>query len=240
MLAINHATLATAAVFAGSYYFNQPFFLPLILFVIFSGVAPDIDHPGSELGQLFKPVARLLPHRGITHTILGTAIFGSGLYFLFGADNQYLTYFLIFCAFFGVYLMNKILAGHINSLNEKTRNLISEKQVKILLKVANFVVYGFLFSLLLVVWNPILKNQVFSLLLIGYVLHIVGDFVTIEGVPVFFPHKKKLGLKLFRTGSKTETMIGFLLFLANFYFLYQLNLRDNFVSLEYWRRYLSV
>jgi membrane-bound metal-dependent hydrolase YbcI (DUF457 family) len=64
MLAVNHATLATAAAFGYSLYFDKPFFLPLILFVVFAGVFPDIDHPGSELGKMFKPVGMLLPHRG--------------------------------------------------------------------------------------------------------------------------------------------------------------------------------
>ena len=239
MLAINHATLATAAALGASYYLNLPFFLPLIIFVVFAGVAPDIDHPGSELGQMFKPLARMLPHRGVTHSVLGTAVFAGILYFLLGLDNQYFNYFLIFAALFGVYLLNKIVSLHINSLDNLTRNLVSKKQVRLLLTIGSAIIYLFLFSLIFVIWNPALKLQVLHLLILGYFLHIVGDFVTIEGVPLFFPIKKKIGLKLFRTGSKTESVIGIFLAILNVYLLYKLNQKYDYLSLGYWQSNLS-
>ena len=239
MLAINHATLATATVLGLSLYLNQPFFLPLILFVVFAGVFPDIDHPNSELGKMFKPIARLLPHRGITHSFLGTAIFGGSLYFLLGNRSEWFSYFLVFGGFFGVYLLEKIIHRRINQIDTLTRNIVTQKQINFILKVVTTIIYGFLFSLLFLVWNNILRMQILVLLIIGYIAHILGDFVTIEGVPLFFPIKKKIGLKLFRTGSGTENFIGFLIIIVNIYFLYQLNLRDHFLTIAYWSKYLT-
>jgi membrane-bound metal-dependent hydrolase YbcI (DUF457 family) len=240
MLAVNHATLATATVLGLSLYLNQPFFLPLILFVVFSGVFPDIDHPNSELGKMFKPVARMLPHRGITHSFVGTAIFCGSLYFLLGQSSQWFTYFLIFGAFFGVYLLEKIVHRRVNQMDTFSHNLIGQKQINWMLKIASMVIYGFLFSLLFLVWNDSLRMQILVLLTIGYMAHILGDFVTIEGVPLFYPVKKKVGLKLFRTGSGVESFVGFLIILANLYFLYQLNLRDQFTTTAYWVKYMGM
>lgn len=240
MLALNHATLATASVLGLSLYFDQPFFLPLIIFVVFAGVFPDIDHPGSELGRFFKPVAKLLPHRGITHSILGTGLFIALLYFALGNYNQYFTYFLIFAAFFGVYLLEKILKSNISRIDNLTHDLISEKQADFILKIAVMVINFFLFTLLFLIWNDALRLQIIILLAIGYVAHIIGDFITKEGVPLFYPIKKKVGLKLFRTGSAVEAFIGFLLVVANLYLLYEFATRYGVATTEYWTNFITL
>lgn len=239
MLAVNHATLATASAFGYSLYFDKPFFLPLILFVVFAGVFPDIDHPGSELGKWFKPVATILPHRGVTHSILGTGIFAGGLFFTL-SNNQYFTYILIFAGIFGTYLLEKILHKNINRIDELTLNFVSRKQIAVLIKISTLVLYTFLISLVFVAWNEVLRIQVLDLLVIGYVAHIVGDFITIEGVPIFYPIRKKIGLKLFRTGSKTEAFVGFCLVILNIYLLTELNIKYEFGSLSYWQNNLTL
>jgi membrane-bound metal-dependent hydrolase YbcI (DUF457 family) len=239
MLALNHATLATSIALGLSLYYERPFFLPLLILVIFAGVFPDIDHPGSELGRYFKPIGKLLPHRGITHSILGTGIFVGFLYFLLG-QNQYFTYFLIIAAIFGNYLFEKILAKHIGSIDEITRNIISEKQAMFILKLFTFCINLCLVILLFLVWNNQLRTDIFILLIIGYIAHIIGDFVTIEGVPLFYPIKMKFGLKLFRTGSWVESTIGFLLFGLNIYFLYLYNIKFDIGNVNYWLQYMKV
>ncbi|NJS41777.1 metal-dependent hydrolase [Candidatus Gracilibacteria bacterium] len=70
MLAINHVTLATAATFGASIYFDKPFFLPFIVFVTFSSLLPDVDHPGSEVSNYFPFVNKVFKHRGVTHSFL--------------------------------------------------------------------------------------------------------------------------------------------------------------------------
>ena len=239
MLAINHATLATATALGLSIYFERPFFLPLLLFVIFAGVFPDIDHPGSELGRYFKPVGKFLPHRGITHSILGVGIFLGFIYFLLG-QNQYFTYFLIIAAIFGNYLLQKILQKYIGSIDEITKNIISEKQVNFALHILNIGINFVLVGLLFLVWNQNLRIEIAYLLGIGYIAHLIGDWVTIEGIPIFFPFKWKFGLKLFRTGSGVETFLGFCLVGLNGYLLYKYSQKFDVSSITYWTQYISV
>ena len=237
MLAINHATLATATALGLSLYFERPFFLPLLLFVIFAGVFPDIDHPGSELGRYFRPVGKFLPHRGITHSLVGVGLFAGLIYFLLG-QNIYFTYFLIVAAFFGNYLLEKILQRYIGSIDEITRNIISEKQVNFILHMFSMAINFVLVGLLFLVWNQNLRFEIAVLLVIGYVAHLIGDWVTIEGIPIFFPFKKKLGLKLFRTGSGVETFLGFCLVGLNGYLLYKYAQHFDIASIDYWTRYM--
>lgn len=240
MLAFNHATLASATALGLSLYFKEPFFLPLIIFVIFAGVLPDIDHPGSELGRWFKPVGKMLPHRGITHSFFGAFLFTGGIYLLLGSQYQYFRYFGVFGAVFGVYLLEKILHHNINKIDDYSKNLIQQKQIKWLLKIVTVVLYIFLAILIFLVWNNQMSNQIYQLLVIGYLAHIVGDFVTIEGVPLFYPIKKKLGLKLFKTGSGQEAFIGFCLVILNIYLTIQFVQVNNVNSLDYWSKYVNL
>jgi hypothetical protein len=46
MLAVNHIALATATVLGASLWLEQPFWPPLILFVVVGSLLPDIDHSG--------------------------------------------------------------------------------------------------------------------------------------------------------------------------------------------------
>ena len=240
MLAFNHATLASATAFGLSLYFQTPFFLPLIIFVIFAGVLPDIDHPGSELGRWFKPVGKLLPHRGITHSFLGAFLFAGGIYFLLGTEYQYFRYFGIFGAVFGVYLLEKILHHNLNKIDDYSKNLIKQKQINWLLKITTLILYTFLAMLIFLVWNNQMSYQIYQLLVIGYLAHIVGDFITIEGVPLFYPIKKKLGLKLFKTGSGQEAFIGICLVILNIYLSVQFVQVNQVNSLEYWSKYVNL
>jgi membrane-bound metal-dependent hydrolase YbcI (DUF457 family) len=237
MLAVNHATSSIAIVLAGSLYLNQIFFIPLLLFVTFAGVMPDIDHPGSELGKFFKPIGKILPHRGITHSILGVVVFYYLMQFMFGYNN-FLTYFLLFGSLFGFQLLLKICKNHVGKIDDYTLKFISKKQADLLLTILNIIISAFLVLCVLLVWNGRLRQEIFVLLIVSYACHIVGDFVTKEGVPLFFPIKKKFGLKLFRTGSGIETFLGVLLVLLNIFLLYQFCDKFSVFSEKYWLSYL--
>jgi membrane-bound metal-dependent hydrolase YbcI (DUF457 family) len=237
MLAVNHATLSTASVLGFFWYTNQPLFLPLILVAVFAGVAPDIDHPGSELGKLFKPIGRLLPHRGVTHSFLGIAVFAFLINLTFGNSSAF-TYIGLGVGIFGVYLAEKILHQKIQRIDDLTLGFVSQKQINLLIRITSLVLYLLLISLCLVSWQEVLRRQLWQVLVIAYTFHIVGDWVTIEGVPLFWPIKKKLGLKIFRTGSWFEGLIGFGLIILCGWLIYQLNLVQHFDTLAYWKSYL--
>ena len=70
MLAVNHIALATATVLGASLWLEQPFWPPLILFVVVGSLLPDIDHSGSQLGKLVPWTSILLKHRGATHSLV--------------------------------------------------------------------------------------------------------------------------------------------------------------------------
>jgi membrane-bound metal-dependent hydrolase YbcI (DUF457 family) len=216
MLALNHASLAVTFATGLSLYFGVPFFFPLIIFVIFAGVLPDIDHPGSELGKYFKPIGRVLPHRGVTHSFLGVAIF-LGISYYLSSSEKIVTTFLVLGAIFGWNLCKKIFRTHISSLDEKTRNLISQNQTDAVFGIFSYIINTFLIIVLILVWRQEFGKEIFYLLGIGYFAHLIGDFITIEGIPLFWPFKKKFGLRLFRTGGAIEGLIGFLLFFTIFY-----------------------
>jgi membrane-bound metal-dependent hydrolase YbcI (DUF457 family) len=240
MLAINHATLAATSCLYLAVYQRFELYLPVLILIIFAGVLPDIDHPGSELGRWFKPVGWFLPHRGITHSILGVGLVYFLLNLLLKQDNNYFTYFLMVGSLFGILILHKILFKHILSIDEISHKLISEKQSRFALRIIMSIVYFAFFILLLLVWNNQLREQIFLFINIAYISHLIGDFVTIEGIPLFWPFKTKFGLSLFRTGGKIESFVGFVLFCSCFYLLYQYNLKVNILSVEYWSRYLKI
>jgi membrane-bound metal-dependent hydrolase YbcI (DUF457 family) len=239
MLAINHATLAATTGLYLAVYQGYELYLPVLILIVFAGVLPDIDHPGSELGRWVKPVGKILPHRGITHSILGVGLVYFALNFFLKQDNAYFTYFLLIGSLFGVYLGEKIFKKHILNIDNITGKLVSAKQTEFILKIVVMILYFSLFILLLLVWNNQLREQIFFFINVGYISHLLGDFITIEGIPLFYPIKKKFGLKLFKTGSNFESFLGFCLFCSCFYLLYQYNIKSNFLQLEYWTKYLS-
>jgi membrane-bound metal-dependent hydrolase YbcI (DUF457 family) len=233
MLAINHAQLAVTITLGAALIYNQPFYLPLIMFVIFAGVLPDIDHPGSELGRFFKPIGMVLPHRGVTHSIFGAAVVISTFYYTLQFNKVLSTIFFI-AAIFGWNLCKKIFAQHILSLDEKTRNLVSRRQTEVALGMFNFIINFLLLIILFLLWKQQYGQQIFLLISLGYLAHLVGDFVTIEGIPLFWPIRKKFGLRLFRTGGTIEGFIGFCLFFINIYLFYKYGTQYNVWTPEYW------
>jgi len=238
MLAINHATLATAVVLAGSIYFNQPFFLPLIILVIFASIAPDVDHPNSELGSKFTFLSAIFPHRGVTHSFFGVAVFSALIYFGFGLDRIF-SYILILITFIGANFAQQLILKNAQKISRISKKLISAHDISFIVKISGFVINLFLASLVFLVWKNELRNEMLILLTAGYFLHIVGDFVTIEGVPLFWPLKKKIGLKLFKTGGVIESIIGVGLAFANIYLLIIFTQQFGVLNSLYWLEYVG-
>jgi membrane-bound metal-dependent hydrolase YbcI (DUF457 family) len=233
MLALNHAQLAVTVTLGYSLYYNQPFYFPLIIFLIFASILPDIDHPGSELGKYFKPVGMLLPHRGVTHSILGTLVVVGLMNYILKLNNVY-TMVLVIAGLFGWNICKKIFEQHILSIDEKTRGLVSHKQTVVMFQVFSFIINFLLLISLALIWKKQYSEQILTLVTWGYVAHILGDFVTIEGVPLFWPIRKKFGLKLFRTGGAIESLIGFFLFFINIYLIYLYGEQFKIWTPQYW------
>lgn len=239
MLAINHATLATAGVLGLSIWFNEQFFLPLIVLVVFTSLLPDIDHPGSEMSQLIPVVNKAFKHRGITHSIIGMILFALLINTLLGF-GVWVSYALIAVAFFGVGFLHEILSKRINQLHSLSKGVITKKHLSTGIKILTGILYGALILVAMLIWQGRLKQEILVLLTLGFVLHTLGDFVTKEGVPLLWPLKQKFGLKLFRTGSWVESLIGVVILGVNIFLLKEFWTQFGLGSSEYWYNYLFV
>jgi inner membrane protein len=45
--------------------------------------------------------------------------------------------------------------------------------------------------------------------MLGYVTHLIADSITTSGIPLFYPKHKRIGLRLFDTGSVGEAIIKY-------------------------------
>jgi membrane-bound metal-dependent hydrolase YbcI (DUF457 family) len=236
VLAINHVSLGTAAALALSVYYNQPFFLPLIIFVVFSSLLPDIDHHNSEISQLVPVINRFFGHRQFTHSILGAGVFVTLSYFIF-KPSVYITYALLVCGFIGIYYLHKLLINRAHQVDNLTYNFFSYKQLVLFSNIVTITLTVMGIVTAMTIWKSLLRDQITILLVIGYIGHIFGDWITKEGVPLFWPIKKFFGLRLFKTGGRFETFLGILLFGANCYLLYLFVVQFNVLSSTYWSTY---
>jgi inner membrane protein len=78
MMAGSHVVLGAAAWIAVAPHLGMPALAPLPLGLAVAGaLLPDIDHPKSWVGRRLRPVstviAKLLGHRGLTHSIVAAA-----------------------------------------------------------------------------------------------------------------------------------------------------------------------
>lgn len=55
----------------------------------FAALLPDIDHPSSKVGRWFPAVGKRLTHRGLTHSLVGLAIFAIPILLLYEYQPQW-------------------------------------------------------------------------------------------------------------------------------------------------------
>lgn len=238
MLAVNHVLLATSVTFGGSVLLETPFFLPFIIFVVVASLLPDIDHQGSEMSKLVPVINAAFPHRGVTHSVFAVAVFGGAMYFL----SQYYTYFsiiLLLMGFAGLYFLEKVAHKKLFSQKSLVMTFFSEKTTDIIVRVFTGVMSVLLFMATILIWNDLYRNEILVLLVAGYALHLVGDFVTKDGIPLLWPIKSRLGLKLFRTGGVIEGVISFLLVILNGVALFHFITMFEVYSMDYWSQYIQ-
>jgi inner membrane protein len=239
MLAINHVTLSTALTFGLSLWLDKPFFLPFIIFVAFATLLPDIDHPKSEISNFFPGINKVLPHRGITHSFLGIGLYCWLLTFLIQKDSTF-TISLILGSMIGVYILGKIMIAKVNEINSLTKDFFSPKQMRAVIRSFTLVLDVFLLLLLFLVWKDQFRYEIAVLLTIGYIGHVIGDFITKDGIPLFWPFKLRNGLKIFRTGGGFESFLGLILFVGNFYLGYTFFNHFALGDQAYWQHYLGL
>jgi len=83
---------------------------------------------------------------------------------------------------------------------------------------------------LIIAFIPDLDTFFIKGFIVGIILHIIGDAITISGVPIFYPISKKRYFLLpsflrFKVGSTVEKVIIFILVFANIFLLIQFFIR---------------
>ncbi len=239
MLGINHTISATATVLGGSLLLDAPFFLPLIAFVVFGSILPDIDHGDSQISKQIPILAPFIKHRGPTHSLLGLILFSLICYVLLGIHPA-LSYIFIFFGFIGIQFLTKILNKQVKRVKSLTGDFFTQKQFKLIINLVTIVMLSFLIMLMFFVWNQRLSLEILTLLIVGYAVHLLGDFLTKEGVPWLWPLKQKFSLNFFKTGGLVERILGIFLIVANFVLLYFFVVQFQLTESEYWQNYLRL
>jgi len=219
MLAVNHIALATATVLGASLWLEQPFWLPLILFVVVGSLLPDIDHSGSQLGKLVPWTSLLLKHRGATHSLVAVILLAilPGVSSLI--NSQWLVVSLFFLGLLGIWLVLVVMQTFLRQTRKLTFNFFSQTQLRLIQLVVLVGLIGWLVSIYFFVLQSDNVRLALWFVWLGYGLHLVGDFLTKEGVPLLWPLKQKFGLGLLVTGGFLEKLLGFGLWILNIYWL---------------------
>lgn len=80
MLFYTHLVIAFLFGLIGIKLFHISNQILFIVFVLIAGLFPDIDHPKSKIGRLFKPFSYLFEHRGFMHSLLVLPVISFILY----------------------------------------------------------------------------------------------------------------------------------------------------------------
>ena len=212
MMGRSHAISAAAAWAWAAPYFGVHEAIPLagtLILAAGAGVIPDIDHPDArparQFGMLGKFVAKMTAkaaggHRKATHSIpfavaVGGVLwaadsFGWGEVSWRSAAGGLIAFFLATVGF---------------SLTAPSLGLRTPGWLALLVGAGLGV---WVWQQPSLVWMP-------PLLTLGILIHIVGDWLTKGGVPLFLPFtKRRWKAGLFRTGSKAESFVAALCWVA--------------------------
>ncbi|BAU56966.1 membrane-bound metal-dependent hydrolase YdjM [Halorhodospira halochloris] len=148
MMAISHVTIGTVGWATFAVYTGQPLQPETFSAAVLGSLAPDIDYPRSWIGRnlpfISRPLAKLVSHRGITHSSFA------------------------------------LIAG----------------------------------GLLLYQWGYFAEGLL-AAFLIGYLLHLLADWLTITGIPLLWPLRKRFKSPLrIRTGGMLEIYVVVLIIIG--------------------------
>lgn len=169
---------------------------------VIGSLIPDIDHPGSYLGKKFplisKPTSSMFGHRGITHSpIIITLIYMVFLMLrnILMLNTDYLQ-LVIGCFLLPIgYLI-------VDLLGKRFRMSYGKLLLIKLIVISILTVFTIHFS------SKELYLMIITGLFVGELSHLLLDYLTKGGIPLFYPFSKtKLSLSLTITGSKRETLI---------------------------------
>lgn len=222
MLGRNHALLAAlgwlAAAPAVSAAAGQPLSAAEMalgtLVCAGAGVLPDIDHPDASAARTFGPGGRVVAygvraaaggHRQRTHTPWFALLAGAIAYGAVRAGPLEAGLVVAVCVTLAVRLVGPSLGLRV--------------PVLVAIPIGAGAGYLAVEAVGLGGWLP-------GAVAAGCLLHLLGDIVTPEGVPLLWPLPGRVRLPLFHTGSGAEQVVGVLLLVGVAWFSWQ-----NFGSL---------
>lgn len=207
--------------FAKDYFLNQGITDNVIVLLIASFVVagaaliPDLDNTKSTAMSVLGPVGTLLstamrsiataifyitrsrfddkvanPHRGFWHTFLSGLVLGLIVKYTTSINVEINNDFLInynfnnvgdLLALFWIFLTTQLAFSAL--LNKFNKGGLINKLILVLL--------GLAISIALIYFNSDDYNWLVILMVLGYFIHIVGDSLTVAGIPLLFPFKIK-------------------------------------------------
>lgn len=153
-----------------------------------ASILPDIDHPNStvsrslgKLSQIFAWIVSKIAggHRNGTHSIVGVLILlGLALSTTLAGFGWFWVWWML--------LSTLVLVG-------KERGLL----------------IGVVSAILTSIWYYLDDPGLLPVicLILGTIIHILGDMITFGGCPIFYPEKKRYSLNWFKTDSPTERVV---------------------------------
>lgn len=191
-------------------------FIAALIIIVGASLMPDFDAVNSTVINVLGIVGTILsksmrgfskivqstikgpydnsgdPHRGFWHTIVSAVFIGFiislltniniKLFEISGTKFTVASLVIMFIIYISIQL---VLASLFKPLYRKQKNNLSTK--------VGIAIISTIFSVYLVVFLPenINYNWVGLLVTFGWILHLLGDMLTVSGVPIFFPLQKK-------------------------------------------------
>jgi len=172
---------------------------------------PDFDHKNSTAAHSLGPVTRLLSgavslvsfgHRKATHSLL--AVFGAFVGVQWLVNNHYTMALLALICFTVALFIRTCLPGFSDTVNSKINANATKKRGAALSLGA--IVPAFLLTTYLMYASTSLFWVAYPVAL-GVLIHILGDALTPQGVPLLWPLPMRFRIPLFRTNSPIERII---------------------------------
>lgn len=208
MMGRTHAATGLAAGIGATYVVTVPIPAAILGSILCAGCAlvPDIDHHNSTITQTFGPITKALSwlarkisggHRIGTHSIFGILVLG-GLA-RYGVQNRHMV--------LGQVVLSVIL-------------ILGFAGVIRLMKIPGWFddVAPIPVVIAIVVFTDLSLTIVPAVLMLGCAVHVLGDVVTKEGCPLFWPFsRKRVKLALFKTNGVVERWVVTPLVLASIF-----------------------
>lgn len=196
MRGITHAGVGATAYVAVCSLMQRPFNIYELAVVVAASLLPDIDHPKSKVNKFILPIKSKDAKRA--------------LFICMGIAVLLVDYFYVGETALKVLGGLLIVIGITSHRNGVTHSLVG-------LMLFMFVIHYYA--------TKYQYKEITSLFVLGFLSHLIGDFFTKAGVPLFYPiTKKKIkGIITYKVGSKSGDFLEMvLLILCVVYIVYTL------------------